>query len=145
THSKLDDDGEEILVSHDCGTGITYRYRSFHGKPVLIDFSDSVLSEDAVIRAAAQSPVERRQYSGAVSKIKGLLSPDNEVTRENVDHLVADLEQKHQPIQLLIVGGGSIGQGMDAIYEHPHIRVHSFDIYDSPYVQFIADGHHLPL
>lgn len=50
-----------------------------------------------------------------------------------------------RPAQLLVVGGGSVGQGMGPLYDHPGIEIYSFDIYDSPNIQFIADGHHLPL
>jgi len=44
-----------------------------------------------------------------------------------------------------MVGGGSIGQGMDPLYADPDIHIYAFDIYRSPYVQFVADAHQIPM
>lgn len=121
------------------------RYPVVNGKPVLIDFSDSVLSEEQVAASAAGSQIARSSYGGVKGRIKQLLSPTRKETVRNVRRLIADLEALGRPARLLIVGGGSIGHGMEPLYDHPDIDVLSFDIYDSPHVQFIADGHHLPL
>ncbi|MDB5524974.1 MAG: SAM-dependent methyltransferase [Rhizobium sp.] len=145
TRSELKLLDPDTFVSKDVETGATYKYKIVHGKPILIDFSDSVLSEDALLNSAAQSPVDRHSHSGVSGSIKKLLSPQKEDTRENVRRIIVDLEKKQRPVRLLIVGGGSIGHGMEAIYDHPDIQVFSFDVYDSPYVQFVADGHRIPL
>lgn len=128
-----------------CGGEAAHHYRILNGKPVLIDFSQSVLSEAALTNGLAQSPIERHGHTGIARGVKKLLSPTKVGTRENVRRLLADLEKKSRPIRLLVVGGASIGQGMDAIYEHSDVQIYSFDVYDSPYVQFIADAHHIPL
>ncbi|WBU56643.1 class I SAM-dependent methyltransferase [Paracoccus sediminicola] len=93
----------------------------------------------------ADSQIERTEYRGITARVKKLLSPDKKATAENVRRLIADLEQLGRAANLLVVGGGSVGQGMQPLYDHPDIRIHAFDIYDTPNVQFIADGHHLPL
>jgi ubiquinone/menaquinone biosynthesis C-methylase UbiE len=46
---------------------------------------------------------------------------------------------------ILVVGGGTLGNGVEAIYTDPRTRVIAFDIYGSPLVQFIADAHQIPL
>jgi hypothetical protein len=46
---------------------------------------------------------------------------------------------------VLVVGGGTIGNGVDAIYADRRARVTGFDIYSSPLTQFIADAHRIPL
>lgn len=122
-----------------------HSYPVVNGKPVLIDFSDSVLSEEEIARSAGGSQIARQDYGGLKRRVKRMLSPPRRETLGNVRRLVADLEALGRPARLLVVGGGSIGQGMEPLYDHPGIAVHSFDIYDSPHVQFIADGHHLPL
>lgn len=120
-------------------------YPILHGKPVLVDFSDSVLTEDEVMATKAHSQITRKNYNGLTARIKRLVSPEKKATARNVSRLIADLETLGRPARLLVIGGGSVGQGMAPIYDHPGIEIYSFDIYDSPNVQFIADGHHLPL
>ncbi len=120
-------------------------YKIIAGKPILIDFSNSVLVEEEVFAANADSPIARQKHHGVKARIKGLLSPQKAGTRNNVKRLIADLERRTLPIRLLVVGGGSVGQGMEPIYAHPDIRVYSFDIYATPTVQFVADAHHIPL
>lgn len=134
-----------VQVSSDtlsCSAG--HEYRIVNGKPVLIDFSDSVISEDEIALSAAASQIRRSSYGGVAAKVKRLLSPEKVETLENVQKLCTDLKARDAPRRVLVVGGGSIGQGMNALYDSPDIVVYSFDIYDSPYVQFIADGHHIP-
>jgi SAM-dependent methyltransferase len=46
---------------------------------------------------------------------------------------------------LLVVGGGAIGSGIDALYSDPGLDIVAFDIYGTPAVQLIADGHQIPL
>ena len=120
-------------------------YPILHGKPVLVDFSDSVLSEEAVMATKAHSQITRKTYNGMTQRIKRLVSPEKKATARNVTRLIADLETLGRSARLLVIGGGSVGQGMAPIYDHPGIEIFAFDIYDSPNVQFIADGHHLPL
>ncbi|HMQ41103.1 MAG TPA: methyltransferase domain-containing protein [Paracoccus sp. (in: a-proteobacteria)] len=120
-------------------------YPVLRGKPVLVDFSDSVLSEEAVMATKAHSQIARKNYNGLTARIKRLVSPEKKATARNVARLIADLEALGRPARLLVIGGGSVGQGMAPIYDHPGIEIYAFDIYDTPNVQFIADGHHLPL
>jgi SAM-dependent methyltransferase len=46
---------------------------------------------------------------------------------------------------VLVIGGGTVGNGAEALYGRPDVRVLSFDIYPSPLVQFLADAHQIPL
>ena len=126
-----------------CADG--HSYPVVNGKPVLIDFADSVLAEEEIARSSGGSQIARHDYGGLKRGVKRVLSPTRKETVQNVRRLIADLEATGRPTRLLVVGGGSIGQGMEPLYDHPDIAVLSFDIYDSPHVQFIADGHHLPL
>ncbi|QRM54634.1 class I SAM-dependent methyltransferase [Sinorhizobium sp. BG8] len=135
----------EKLSSAQAADGNSEEYRIVGGKPILIDFSDSVLSEEAVFKTSAESPIERASYGGVKAGIKRLLSPRKAGTRENVRRMIADIEKRPKPVRLLVVGGGSVGQGMEPIYDHPDIKVYGFDVYSTPHVQFIADAHHMPL
>jgi ubiquinone/menaquinone biosynthesis C-methylase UbiE len=46
---------------------------------------------------------------------------------------------------VLVIGGGTIGNGVEALYADRRIRIIGFDIYGSPMTQFIADAHQIPL
>jgi len=45
---------------------------------------------------------------------------------------------------VLVVGGGAIGSGAEALYAAPDVRLVAFDLYASENVQLIADAHHMP-
>ena len=103
-------------------------YPILHGKPVLVDFSDSVLSEEAVMATKAHSQITRKTYNGMTQRIKRLVSPEKKATARNVTRLIADLETLGRSARLLVIGGGSVGQGMAPIYDHPGIEIFAFDI-----------------
>jgi ubiquinone/menaquinone biosynthesis C-methylase UbiE len=44
-----------------------------------------------------------------------------------------------------VIGGGTIGNGMESLYDDPRLDLLAFDIYASENVQFLADGHQVPL
>jgi SAM-dependent methyltransferase len=46
---------------------------------------------------------------------------------------------------VLVVGGGTVGNGVEALYDDLRIRLVAFDIYRSPVTQFVADAHRIPL
>lgn len=77
--------------------------------------------------------------------VKKILSPTKKSTVHNVARLIDDLSRLDGDAKLLMVGGGSVGQGMEPLYAHLNIHIYAFDVYSSPLVQFVADGHHIPL
>ncbi|MGF1545595.1 MAG: class I SAM-dependent methyltransferase [Parvularculaceae bacterium] len=124
-------------------------YPVLNDVPVVIDFENSVLDEVETRARAAESMVVRADYANpALRFVKGLLSPEKKATQRNVSRLIDDLEAKAaatgREVSALIVGGGSVGQGMAPLYDHPSIKVFSFDIYASDLVQFVGDAHHIP-
>lgn len=135
---------DDALVAQD------RRYPIIAGAPVLVDFDASLLDRDTVLRSGGGSPVERPRYRGAGGLIKRLLSPAKKSTRDNVARLIRLLDpgpaepETRTPL-VLVVGGGSVGQGMQDLYDHPRLRLAAFDIYHSPAAQFIADAHAIPL
>lgn len=136
---------EGFLLSARCGDEPAARYPVIDGKPVLIDFENSVIDHESVTSTGATSQVKRASYSGPSRFLKRLLSPEVKATRRNVSELKSWLTALPEPARLLVVGGGTIGNSMLPLYDDERIQVYSFDIYASPAVQFVADAHAMPL
>lgn len=134
------------LVSED-RNGTKRRYPLIDGKPVLIDFERSVVSEHELLSRKAGSAISRPSHHGPKALIKRLLSPQKPQTRRNVARLRDLLRQRAstEPSKVLIVAGGTVGQGMGPLYEDPAIEVYAFDIYGTPLTQFVADAHSIPV
>ncbi len=118
-------------------------YEIIEDYPILINFDKSVLKKENV--ETLSSVIERHSYHGLLGMIKRLISPPQDATDENVKHIINLLFKSKNIPRVLIIGGGTIGQGMDSFYDDPRIELVSFDIYASSMVQFIADAHHIPL
>lgn len=145
TGRELELQGDKVVARNASGSPDS-QYRVIQDKPVLVDFRNSVLNEEETLARAGKSVIERPRHHGLAALVKRLLSPAKKSTRINVAKLI-DLLAKNTKgdIRILVVGGGSIGQGMEPIYQHPSFKIYSFDIYDSSNVQFVADAHNIPL
>ncbi|HVF94071.1 MAG TPA: methyltransferase domain-containing protein [Sphingomonas sp.] len=111
--------------------------------PVLIDFEHSVLSSQEILKSGGDSVLTRSRSSWS-DRLKRLLVPVKRSTLDNVAALIDALPKTHSGVTL-VIGGGTVGQGMAALYDHPELRVIALDIYSSPFVQIVADAHHIPL
>lgn len=131
----------DLMTTSD-GTGA---YRAIGEIPVLIDFQDSVIDEESAGARGMASAVTRPQRKGASAFVKRLLSPDKPGTRRNIAEFIALLRTRADRPVVLVIGGGTIGQGMQALYDDPAIQIVAFDIYYSRNVHFVADAHALPL
>ncbi|MEM9804837.1 MAG: class I SAM-dependent methyltransferase [Cyanobacteria bacterium P01_D01_bin.56] len=118
-------------------------YETLNGYPILIDFNESVLSREDI--AISNSVVTRYSYQGLIGALKKAVSPPKKATARNVSLIFEELDQVTDSPKVLVVGGGTVGQGMERFYTAPHIELISFDIYASPNVQFLADAHNIPL
>lgn len=115
------------------------------GSPVLVDFEHSVLSAEAIRAGDATSLVTRPDRPGFV---KRMLHPANtqspRIAQEMLDLLLADAVGGRRP-RVLVVGGGTVGDGLEALYADDRVDVLGFDVYASAHVQFVGDGHRIPL
>lgn len=133
----------DSLVVTEPDTGRTYAV--IDGRPVLVNFDRSVLDERATIASAGGSVIERANPESALRRtLKRLISPPNQVTNRNVHRMIGELHRSGERPQVLFVGGGTVGHGMQPFYDDARIRVISFDIYASERVQVIADAHQIP-
>jgi hypothetical protein len=118
-------------------------YEIIKDHPILIDFDKSIIRKESIKTLC--SPLQRHSYTGLLGVFKRLVSPPNSTTAENVRHIMDLLFDSNEMARVLIIGGATIGQNMEPFYTDPRVELVSFDIYFSPYVQFIADAHNIPL
>jgi SAM-dependent methyltransferase len=114
------------------------------GVPALVDFDSSVLSRQALSSTDAASLVTRTEHAGVV---KRMLHPANR-TAPRISALMLDLlctETSGRRPRVLVVGGGTVGDGLEAFYADERVDVIGFDVYASDHTQFVADGHRIPL
>jgi SAM-dependent methyltransferase len=119
-------------------------YRVIGGKPILVDFDQSILVEQEVAAGAARSSIQRGE-GGLKRRIIRRLLPANRVAAANAVRLVELALALSDRPKLLIIGGGSRGEGTEPLYGDPRLQLISFDIYASDLTQFVGDAHHTPL
>ena len=114
------------------------------GVPAFVDFERSVLTRGALAATDAASLVTRVEHPGLV---KRMLHPANRtaprVAATMVDLLLADASGRRP--RILVVGGGTLGDGLEALYGDERVDIIGFDVYASDHTQFVADGHRIPL
>jgi SAM-dependent methyltransferase len=116
--------------------------------PVLVDFEQSIVDEREVRSASnagsVRSPGTRRwSIDRLPAWLRPCRNPPNRVAARNVE-LLLSLLPGPSPV-VLVIGGGTMGNGVEALYADSRTRVVGFDIYSSPLIQFIADAHQIPL
>jgi SAM-dependent methyltransferase len=113
--------------------------------PVLVEFTRSILSEDEIANDHATDQANAERPSGLKHKLLSLMFPPNAVAEKNIDRMLDILKETSANPVVLVVGGGTIGSGIDRLYHEPSVGVIGFDVFPSPMTQFIADGHQIPL
>jgi SAM-dependent methyltransferase len=132
---------------HCAGASCAYADEPFPvvaGVPALVDFERSVLDADRLRAVEGASEVERSRSAG---RLRRLLHPANTTAPANVERMVRLLEAEtagRRP-RILVVGGGTVGDGLEGLYAHPAVDLIAFDVYASPVTQFVGDGHSIPL
>ena len=116
-------------------------FKCIDGKPVLIDFSQSVINEDWFKTAEDNiSIVGKRGYF--LRKIKGLITGSASNTLKGINIFKRNLAKNST---VLLIGGGTIGSGLNNLYSDENINLIACDIYPNKNIQFIADCHKIPL
>jgi len=114
------------------------------GQPALIDFDHSILDRNELVANAGSSYTERR-HGALVRAVWRLAFGYNHVAEAKVGQILADIKASTLRGRLLVIGGGAVGSGVQAMYDDPQVQVIGTDIYHSPHTTLIADGHRLPL
>lgn len=115
------------------------------GQPALVEFDRSIVSADDLKAHDGESAIERRQRPGFVRR---LVHPANEQAPRNARRMLEIL--RHQGSggarpRVLVIGGGTVGDGLEELYADSGVDLVAFDVYASPHTQFVADAHRIPL
>ena len=121
------------------------QYEIINDKPILVDFENSILIKESLLKQHAKSPIIRNSYGGLKGKIKKLFEPPRQKSTQCIKRIIFELNKMKEKPRVLIIGGGSIGYLMESFYNNPEIELISFDIYSSSFVQFIGDAHNIPI
>jgi SAM-dependent methyltransferase len=108
-------------------------------RPVLVDAERSIVGPAALSTSRAG---RRWSIDRLPARLRPLWKPRNAVAARNVERLLTELGEAPR---VLVVGGGTVGNGVEALYESERARVIAFDILVSPFIQFVADAHQVPL
>ncbi|WP_081774263.1 class I SAM-dependent methyltransferase [Sphingomonas sp. URHD0057] len=127
-----------------CCTDCLHNYPMIEGQPVLVDFATSILDEDEV-RASGGASNIRRGSGGLKRRLVQALLPQNRRAETNAQAFLKLAGRLAAKPRILIVGGGSQGEGTASLYAARNIELIAFDIYASTLTQFIADAHRIPL
>jgi SAM-dependent methyltransferase len=121
------------------------RFTSVAGTPILVDFDHSILDRTATLRSAGASPLAGRETGGGLlSRIGQWLRQDRRFEASDTARFLGMASEGSTAPVILVIGGGSVGYGAEALYEDPHVALIGTDIYQSPYVSLVSDAHQLP-
>lgn len=116
------------------------------GKPALVDFEHSVVDAARLRATDGASDMRRsklRSLRAQLTQRHNAIAPAAIAKMLELLHLDKPAEAGRP--RILVVGGGAVGSGLEQLYGDPTIELIAFDIYLSPLVQFIGDGHSIPL
>jgi SAM-dependent methyltransferase len=128
-----------------CGLGGAASFPVIDCWPVLVDFETSVLDREqleAPPRGVGVGP-HRWSIERLPRPLRSWWKPRNRVAAAKVERLLSLLPDP-APL-VLIIGGATMGNGVEALYDDPRASVVAFDIAPTALIQFVADAHRIPL
>lgn len=117
-------------------------YWVIHGAPVLIDSKHSLFDANFADSAGG--------IDSSHANIRHLFdrfvpSPTRSIgSHERFAHLAQRVVARGSPARVLIIGGGTLGEGMADFIERTDLEFVETDIYMGPRTQVICDAHQLP-
>jgi SAM-dependent methyltransferase len=129
-------------------------YPTAGGQPVLMDFEQSVFRRedyDEIDKVLPSSDGVKfsgsfRTYTNRTfrDRIRIAVYGINRIAPKNSLTVLQSLKGKAEHPRLLIIGGGTIGEGTDRFYEDGAVDIVAIDVYPSPFTCLLADAHWLP-
>tara|TARA_R110000751_G_scaffold182184_3_gene289056 strand:- start:5844 stop:6755 length:912 start_codon:yes stop_codon:yes gene_type:complete len=115
--------------------------RTASGLPILIDNSASLVDIDQLTNARGRGVDQSRE--GIRLRISEACSRSYDVAERNAAQIVQTLGAD-RPIVGLVVGGGTLGPGVQRLMNEASVHLVSFDVYDAERLTFVGDGHWIP-
>ncbi|UTW58950.1 class I SAM-dependent methyltransferase [Kordiimonas sp. SCSIO 12603] len=116
--------------------------------PIMIDFSDSVFTEDLYSSSKKTEynlPSRSFHFKGMLRALYYKVIRPFSGSKINFSYIKNFINQNNQEsINVLIIGGGTKGHGIDQILSLEKANIVSVDVYPSNYVDIICDGSNLP-
>jgi SAM-dependent methyltransferase len=143
------DDEHLVCTNADCRYA-SEPFPTVSGMPALVDFGNSVIDAGRLCATDGGSEL-RRDRSRLKQVVSNAVSGRNTIADRTVRRMLDLLKSDRvggldkTRIRILVVGGGSVGSGIEGLYADPDVDLIAFDVYASPLVQFVADGHAIPL
>lgn len=124
----------------------TERFPMVSGTPALVDFDKSVIDPDRLQETEGASEFNRKGLGPRLFEfLYGRNTVADAAVARMVQALLSDATDVGRRPRILVIGGGAVGNGLDVFYDDASVDIVVFDIYKSPHVQFIGDGHAIPL
>lgn len=139
--SKLERRGSVMLCSGaNCvHATVQHAFPLIGGTPVIIseELCDTVCTVGNV-----QTYIPRS--SGRLDNLKALLRGKSVVTEANISRFLAETKSLTKKPKILVIGSGTPGRGTEELWSDTDIEIHGVDIFKSPTVDVVCDGHYLP-
>ena len=133
-----------VCTDPDC----VYRREPFpviDGQPALIDFESSIVDRCALVRSAGAPTIRRDPMHRTLTlKVRRFFLGENQGAKKIGAIFLRDVLARAERPSVLIIGGGDASSGSRPILEDKNVRVVATDIYASPNLTLLADGHSLP-
>ena len=118
-------------------------YNSFNNKPILIDETESIIEIKQIILSDSSNLVKRPQYFKFRKLLQNIIHGSSVQTKINLNYISSIISDTNDT-KILIIGGGTIGAGLEEFYKKYSTNIISFDVYYSNNIDFIADAHSIP-
>ena len=118
-------------------------FPAVRGQPVLIDFEDSIF--DRADYEGGKGWSEGALYSNSLgAKLERATRGRHRHAEAAADLMLDRLAGKTPKPRLLVIGGGTVGAGAQALYDSDAIELIGSDVVATPNTSLVFDGHRIP-
>ncbi len=114
-------------------------------QPVLIDFENSIFERSPFENRRGESVIARDVTRNKLrSRFGRILMGTNKTATYFIEEFSRAAKALNSRPKILVVGGGTIGNGVANLYNDQNLDIFSIDVFVSPFTTLVADGHQLP-
>ncbi len=118
-------------------------------QPVLIDFAESLFDREFFTDGCFSRPPGGSELGSTMRQrakrvLRRILRGENAAARRMSARFMAEAKAVVQRPRVLVVGGGTMGSGAEALYDDPGVTLVGTDVFASPLTVVVSDAHRLP-